>query len=80
MPLTLALDDLLEYTDWERGKWRERLLRQGDQVLEISAGAHGDGRFKSVGDLVKHIFSAEKRYVERLYGRPLTDPATIPPC
>jgi hypothetical protein len=30
------------------------------------------------GDLVRHIFSAEKRYVERLSDRPLTDTASIP--
>ena len=27
---------------------------------------------------MRHIFSAEKRYVERLSDRPLTDPAAIP--
>ena len=27
---------------------------------------------------VRHIFSAEKRYVDRLYGRVLTDTASIP--
>jgi len=78
MFIGLSLDDLMEYTDWERGKWHEWLRRHGDQVLAISAGPHGDGRFQSVGDLVKHIFSAEKRYVERLLNRPLTDPASIP--
>jgi uncharacterized damage-inducible protein DinB len=74
----LSLNDLMEYTDWERGKWHDRLRQQGNQVLEIGAGSHGDGRFESVGELVRHIFSAEKRYVERLSGRPLTDMASIP--
>jgi hypothetical protein len=46
--------------------------------LEISAGPCGDGRFEKVGELVRHIFSAEKRYVERLSDRPTTDTATIP--
>jgi uncharacterized damage-inducible protein DinB len=78
MPISLALDELFEYTDWERRKWHDWLQVQGDQVLVIGAGPHGDGRFASVGDLVKHIFSAEKRYVERLYGQPLTDPTSIP--
>ena len=48
------------------------------KVLKISAGPNGDGRFKTVGDLMKHMFSAEKRYIDRLSGRPLTDAATIP--
>jgi uncharacterized damage-inducible protein DinB len=51
---------------------------QGDPVLKISAGEHGDGRFQTIGDYVRHIFSAEKRYVERLEGRPLTDTSAIP--
>jgi uncharacterized damage-inducible protein DinB len=72
------LNDLIDYTDWERGRWFDWLRKQGDQVLEISAGPHGDGRFQSVGELVKHIFSAEKRYVERLSGRPLTDTSALP--
>src|SRR5437588_28038 len=53
-------------------------LRQHGPVLEISTGPHGDGRFGTVGELVGHMFSAEKRYVERLSGRPMTDTATIP--
>jgi uncharacterized damage-inducible protein DinB len=78
MSLALSLDELLDYTEWERNKWHERLLRHGNQAMDLKAGPHGDGRFDSVRDLVKHIFSAEKRYVERLSGRPLTDPASIP--
>jgi len=78
MPVSLSLNDLMEYTDWERGKWHDWLRQNGDEVLEIGAGPHGDGRFGKVGELVRHIFSAEKRYVERLSGRPLTDTASIP--
>ena len=78
MAVSVALDELFEYTDWERQKWHDWLRSKGDQVLGIGAGPNGDGRFESVGDLVKHIFSAEKRYVERLKGQPLTDPASIP--
>ena len=78
MSIGLSLNDLMDYTEWERQKWHDWLRQHGDRVLEISAGPHGDGRFESVGDLVRHIFSAEKRYVERLSGRSLTDPASIP--
>ncbi len=78
MPVNLSLDDLMDYTEWERQKWYDWLRQQGEQVLKISAGSHGDGRFESVGDLVRHIFSAEKRYVDRLSGRPLTDTASVP--
>jgi uncharacterized damage-inducible protein DinB len=78
MPINLSLNDLMDYTEWERRKWHDWLRQQGEQVLKISAGAHGDGRFETVGDLVRHIFSAEKRYVDRLSGRPLTDTASVP--
>jgi uncharacterized damage-inducible protein DinB len=77
MSTSLSFSDLMEYTDWQRAKWQD-WLRQHDQALGISAGPHGDGRFQCVGDLVRHIFSAEKRYVDRLSNRPLTDTASIP--
>ncbi len=78
MATTLSLNDLMDYTDWERQKWHDWLRKHGAEVLKTSAGPNGDGRFTTVGDLVKHIFSAEKRYVERLSGRPLTDAGCIP--
>ena len=79
MPVHLSLSDLIDYTDWERQKWHERLRQQeGDAALRTSIGPHGDGRFSTVGDLVRHIFSAEKRYVERLLERPLTDTSSVP--
>jgi len=78
MAMTVGMADLMEYTDWERQKWKAWLTTRGDSVLGLNAGPHGDGRFDHVGDLIKHIFSAEKRYVDRLSDRPLTDPATIP--
>jgi uncharacterized damage-inducible protein DinB len=74
---SLGLNDLIEYTDWEREKRYEWMRQQGAQVLKVSAGPHGD-RFETVGDLVKHIFSAEKRYVDRLAGRPQADTAAVP--
>ena len=78
MQINLTLDDLMDYTAWERQKWHDWLREHGDEVLKIGAGPHGDGRFTSVGDLVRHMFSAEKRYIDRLSGRALTDTASIP--
>lgn len=75
--LNLSLDNLIEYTNWERDLWHGWLQQHGDGVLAITAGPHGDGRFQTIGDLVRHIFSAEKRYVERLSNRPVTDTASI---
>ena len=76
--LNLSLKELIDYTDWERQKWYDWLRLQDEQVLKISAGPHGDGRFGTVGELVRHMFSAEKRYVERLSDRPLSDTASVP--
>ena len=76
--MDLSLNHLLDYTDWQRKKWHDSLRNCGEQVLRISAGPNGDGRFEVIGDLIRHIFSAEKRYVERLTGRPLTDVASVP--
>lgn len=78
MAVTLDLGDLAQYTDWEREKWQAWFKEHGDDGLKIGAGPHGDGRFSTVGDLIKHIFSAEARYIDRLLGRPLTDPASVP--
>jgi hypothetical protein len=33
---------------------------------------------RAVGDVVRHILSEEKRYIDRLSNRPLTDTAAIP--
>ena len=78
MSTGLGLIEFIEYTDWERGKWFDWFRQHGDAVLTTSAGPHGDGRFQTVGDVVRHIFSAEKRYIDRLSNRPLTDTASIP--
>ena len=78
MCTSLSLSELIEYTDWERGKWHDWIRQRGDDVLATSAGPHGDGRFQTIGDLVRHIFSAEKRYIDRLSNRPLTDAGSIP--
>ena len=75
--MLIDLNLLLEYTDWERQKWHEWLRQHGDRILLTSTGANSDTRFETVGDLIRHVFSAEKRYIERLSDKPLTDTATI---
>jgi uncharacterized damage-inducible protein DinB len=78
MPVHVSLDDLMGYTEWEREQWYVWFQQKGTAALTISVGPHGDGRFDTIGDLVRHIFSAETRYIDRLAGRPLTNPASIP--
>lgn len=74
----LNYDHLLEYTAWQREGWHEWFARQGKSALAISTGPHGDGRFTTVGEVVRHIFSAETRYVERMKDQPLSDTSRIP--
>lgn len=73
----LSFGDLMAYTAWQRGKWHAWFLKHPD-ALRVTAGPNGDGRFGSIGDLVKHIFGAELRYVQRLTGEPLSDLASLP--
>jgi uncharacterized damage-inducible protein DinB len=77
MAVQLSVEDLIEYTDWERSKWSEILRSRGDDVLKIGMGPNGDGRFQSVGDVVRHIFAAEARYIDRLSERALTDASLV---
>jgi uncharacterized damage-inducible protein DinB len=74
----LNYDHLLEYTDWQRESWQAWFKRQGAGALDVSVGPHGDGRFNTVGEVVRHIFSAEKRYVERMSDLPFTDTTLVP--
>lgn len=75
--LALTTDDLIEYTAWQRARW-QTFLREHPEALRLDAGPHGDGRFTTIGDLVKHVFGAERRYVQRLIDQPLTDYADVP--
>jgi uncharacterized damage-inducible protein DinB len=76
MPIALHVRELLEYTEWQRERWRT-WFRVHPEMLHAGTGPHGDGRFTTIGDLVRHVFSAEQRYVDRLNGHPLTHPATM---
>jgi len=78
MTLTFQLVDLLDYTDWERSQWHTWFREQGPAALAADLGPNRDGRINTVGELVRHIFSAERRYVDRIQGAPLTDTAVVP--
>lgn len=75
--MQIHFSELMEFTEWERGLWRERLGVNGGAALGIGVGANGDGEIKTVGDLVLHIFTAEKHHVDRLSGRALTGVSRI---
>jgi hypothetical protein len=56
VPVDLTLNDLLDYSDWERRKWFDWMSDRGNGVLTVSTGLHGDGRFATVGELVGTSF------------------------
>jgi uncharacterized damage-inducible protein DinB len=77
MAFAFTIDDLLAYSDWERAQWHEWLREQGTGALTVDLGPNNTGRTHTVGELVRHIFSAERRYVERCLQVPLTDTSAI---
>ena len=77
MSPALDLHDLLSYTTWQRGLWQAWFEKQGPAALAVTTGPHGDGRFPRIGGLIRHIFSAELRYAERITRVPLTDTASV---
>jgi uncharacterized damage-inducible protein DinB len=73
------IEYLLEYTEWDREQWEGWFRKEGPDAFAVSFGANADGRINNVGELVRHIFSAEQRYVERILGVPISDTSTVPP-
>lgn len=78
MKVGMDFGALLAYTEWQREQWKEWIKTSGEDLLRQSMGEHGDGRFQCVGETIRHIFSAECRYVERLSGKPISDLSGVP--
>lgn len=70
--------ELVAYTTWQRARWQSWFEKHGRGALGVTTGPHGDGRFKTIGCVIRHIFSAELRYLERIAGLPLTDASSVP--
>jgi len=77
MAIAFTFEDLLAYSDWERDEWHRWFRENGPGALAVDLGPNNAGRIQSVGELVRHIFSAEKRYVERCLQVPLTDTSAV---
>ena len=65
MGMQLGFDELLRYTNDERDKWRA-WLSVHPEALEIEV--QPDGRFRTIGALIDHIFLVERRHLQRLAG------------
>jgi uncharacterized damage-inducible protein DinB len=77
----VAFSELIAYTDYERAEWRAwfGVGEVAARRLAITSGAGAEsaekcGDVRTVGELILHIFVAETHHVERLTGRPLTEP------
>ena len=79
MSIASEIGYLLDYTEWDRAQWETWFRAQGPDVFAIGLGENGDGRMTNIGELVRHIFSAEQRYVDRIRELPISDTSVVPP-
>lgn len=75
MSISLALDDLLNYSDSEREKWRQWLAADPSRMQLSLQGA---GRFPTAAALLDHIFLVERRHLARLEGSTPPDSTGVP--
>lgn len=61
---------LIGYTDWERQKWHDWLGQHREALVRVHMAT-----IRPLAKWVKHIFSAEKRYIESF----LTNRSPMPP-
>jgi uncharacterized damage-inducible protein DinB len=65
MSTALGFDELLAYSNHERGRWRQWIAADPRRMdLPFQPG----GRFPTVGSLFDHIFLVERRHLCRLEG------------
>ena len=70
MPLSIAFDELLRYTNGERDRWHGWFLQHAEAIdAPVQAGA----RLPTAGKLIDHIFLVERRHLQRLAGEPVVD-------
>jgi uncharacterized damage-inducible protein DinB len=75
MSASLRLDELLNYTDADRAKWRA-WIEADPKRLEIPFQPKGD--FPTIGSLFDHIFLVERRHLARLEGGTPPDSSGVP--
>lgn len=73
--MDVKIQELMEYTQWERKWWQDWFEATGNNALEISTGGE---RHKTVADLIQHIFGTETRYIQRMTGQQITPLNQIP--
>jgi uncharacterized damage-inducible protein DinB len=76
MTLGITLDQLLDYSDHERRKWREWVSAD---PARLDVVMQPGGRFPTVGALLDHVFLVERRHLARLEGGTPPDATGVPP-
>lgn len=65
MSLTIRLDELLDYSDHERQKWKAWIAADATRLrIPFQTGS----RFPTVASLLDHVFLVERRHLARLEG------------
>jgi uncharacterized damage-inducible protein DinB len=64
----LSFRELMGWTEEETRRW-EAWFRERPEALAVSLG---EGRWKTVGSLIYHVFMVERRYAERLLDQPVS--------
>ena len=76
MSLAFRIEELLDYSDHERGKWRQWIAADPARLaLPFQPG----GRFPTVGSMLDHTFLVERRHLSRLEGATPPDSTGIAP-
>jgi uncharacterized damage-inducible protein DinB len=68
---------LLDYTEWDRAQWESWFRANGGETLAVGLGANTSPRITNIGELVRHIFAAEQRFIERIQSLPLSDGSDV---
>jgi uncharacterized damage-inducible protein DinB len=75
MSCSVALDELLGYSDAERAKWKEWIAAEPGR---LTLPFHPGGRFPTFGSLLDHVFLVERRHLARLEGGTPPDTTGVP--
>ena len=73
--MQLTIEELLQYTGEERAEWERWFSVHGAEPLKFRLTGEPH---ETVGGLMMHIFSPERRYLQRLRGEPLTEYKDFP--
>ncbi len=76
MTVFVGFDELLDYSDHERRKWRDWVATDAHRIgIPFQVG----GRFPTIGSLLDHIFLVERRHLSRLEGGAPPDSTGVKP-